>query len=224
VDPKVEGLYIISYIPPGFLGQQVPFLRDLAFLSISPFAVTSISLQHLTNLQWTDSSVVIGDLLALLALAPLLEAIALDFWVFSMPGAVPSKVITLSKLRKLTWVNGGRPSFMPFPIAPELNDLEVCLAYNPTNSDPSIILPPHREHFPLLTEPTAVRYICRDFARTWHFTGTSGHLMISESPDLSIGDPPADRWLSPNAPIFREYEGAGCRRVGRLPTTLQYSD
>jgi len=57
----------LIHIPSGFLGEQVPSLRSLAFFSVSPVPVTSIPLQHLTNLEWTDSFVVIGELFTLLA-------------------------------------------------------------------------------------------------------------------------------------------------------------
>jgi len=190
------------HIPPAFLAQRVPSLRNLAFLSISPSPVTGIPLQNLTNLRWTNSMVVIGELLTLLESAPLLEVIILEFG--SGPASVkPRKFITLSKLRKLIWVIRGRFSLMRFIIAPELNDLSIRLNYSHIlhNNNPSIILPPHQEHVPLLTEPTALRYVCHDFTRTWNFTYPSGRLTISESPEFRTLDPPVDRWLAPSTPI-----------------------
>ena len=189
-------------IPPGFLGHQMPSLRALAFISVSPPPIISLPLQHLTNLRWTDSSVVVGELLALLASAPLLEAITLDFRVVPMPVDVPLGVITLSKLRKLVWVNyRGLLSLMHFLIAPKLDDLKIHLNYDPTSGDPSSILPPRRGHFPSLFKPTGLTYTCRGPTRTWQFTYASGQLIIHETPGFCTREPPADRWLSPGTPI-----------------------
>ena len=192
-------------IPLGFLGKRAPSLRNLTFISASPSPLTNLPLQNLTSLQWTDrsSSVAIGDLLVLLMSAPLLEVVNLGFWGIYTPGAEPLKVVTLRKLRKLAWVNDrGLLSLMPFLITPELNDLEIRMAYDILHSNPSIILPPHRGHIPLLVEPTALRYVCQSWnSREWYFTSTSGHLTIHETPQLFPGIPPADRWLSPNIPI-----------------------
>ena len=209
----------LIHIPPGFLGQQVPSLCNLAFLSVSPSPVTSIPLQHLTSLHWTDSSVLIGELLIVLASAPLLEAAILDFRGSSTPPVAESlTVVTLSKLRKLVWAVRGRFSLMHSLIAPELDDLNIRLNYDPLRSDPSIILPPHRGRFPLLVEPTALRYVCRSSARTWHFTYTSGQLTISESKDLFTPHPPADRWLSPTTPIsFGRVEKLVVDGIGGYP-------
>lgn len=166
--------------PPGFLDQQVPSLRNLAFFLVSPSPVTSIPLQH----QWTDSFVVIRELLVLLASAPLLEVVILEFEGGSTLGAEPLKVVTLSKLRKLVWTIGLRFSLIPFLIAPELSDLEIRLKCPFPGSDPFDILPPQRGHFPLLVDPTALRCVYHNNTRTWHFTYESGHLTISGSPDL----------------------------------------
>ena len=192
----------LIHIPRGFLGQQ-PSIRNLTFISASPSPITRIPpLQHLTNLHWTDSCVAIGELLVLLASAPLLEAVTLEFGNSPVPpGAEPSKVVTLSRLRKLVWDTKGRFSLMRSLITPKLDDLTIRLSYDPTRSDPSVILPIHRGRLPLLVEPTALRYVCHGSTRTWYFTYTSGQLTISESQDLCTPRPPADRWLSPTAPI-----------------------
>ena len=188
------------HIPTGFLFQHVPSLQNLAFLSISPSPVTGIPLQRLTNLRWTNSKVAIKDLFVLLGSAPLLEVIILEFGGSLMP-VEPRKLITLSKLRKLVWVLRGRFSLMRFLVTPELNDLSIRLNYDNTRSDPSIILHPRRGHIPLLAEPTALRYVCHDFTRTWHFAYTGGRFTLSESPELPPWDSPTDRWLSPSTPI-----------------------
>lgn len=103
-------------------------------------------------------------------------------------------------------------------VAPKLNGLDICLNYDPLRSDPSIILPPHRGRFPLLVEPTALRYVCHDSTRTWHFAYTSGQVTISESQDLCTPRPPADRWLSPTTPIsFGSVEELVVEGVGGYP-------
>ena len=205
-------------IPPDFLAQQVPSLRNLAFLSVSPSPVTNIPLQHLTNLEWTDSFVVIEELFAILESATLLEAITLNFRRVPMPGAEPTRVITLRKLRKLVWDIGGLFSLPRFLNTPELEELKIYINYSHMNSGPSIILPPHREHVPLLAEPTALKYACHNLARKWYFTYTSGRLIISESPDILIMDPPPDRWLSPSTPIsFRNTKQLVLEGFGGYP-------
>ena len=191
----------IVCISPGFLGGQLPSLINLSFLSVAPSPDSSIPLQHLTSLEWTDSFVVVAELFVILSSAPLLEAIALNFQRVPMPGPEPLEVITLSKLRKLVWVIRGIFSLTRFLIAPELDDLMICMNYSHVRGGPSIILPPHRERVPLLAEPTALKYVCHNFSRTWDFTYASGHLTISESPDLFIMDPLPDFWLSPSTPI-----------------------
>jgi len=212
------------HIPPGFLGQQIPSLQNLTFHAISPSPLIVLPLQYLTNLEWTDSFVAIGEILDLLASAPLLEVVTLDFQTEPMPGVEPFKVITLNKLRKLDWVNGGSFSLMPFLIAPELEDLRVSLTYDPRWNKPSVFLSPHRGRLPLLVEPTVLRYLYLDFIRRWYFTSTSGQLAIYEFPNPPIGDPPTDRWLSPETPIsFRgikelAVEGYhGCPLAGGIP-------
>ena len=187
-------------IPPEFLGRQVPSLRNLTFLSVSPYPVTSVPLQHLTNLQWTDSEFLIGELLDLLESAPLLEVATLKFGGGSV-SPEPWRFVTLSKLRKLVWDTRARFSLMRFLVTPKLDDLTIGLSYNHSTDDPSIVLSPHREHCPLLVEPTALRYVCRGVTRTWNFAHVNGSLTISESPDAYVGLPSPDRWLSPTTPI-----------------------
>jgi len=189
------------YIPPGFLDQQVPSLRNLTFLYVAPSPVTSIPLQHLTNLNWTDSRVVIEDLFALLASALLLEAITLNFHCVSMPGTESLRVITLNKLRKLVWDIEGTFNLTDFLIAPGLEDLKISMNYSRMHSGPPTILPPYREHFPLLAEPTALRYMCYNLVRTWDFTYTAGRFVFSESPEPITVNRIPDRWFSPSTPI-----------------------
>ena len=109
--------------------------------------------------------------------------------------------ITLSKLRKLVWDIRGIFSLPRFLIAPELNDLKISMNYSHMHGSPPVILPLHREHVPLLVEPTALKYVCHNFARTWDFTYASGRLTISKSPDIFTLDPLPDHWLSPSTPI-----------------------
>ena len=189
-------------ILPEFLGHQMPSLRNLTFLSVSPCPATSIPLSHLTNLQWTEPFTVVTNIFALLTSAPLLEVLTLDFLIVSMSGAELLKVVTLSRLRKLSWVNmRGLFSLMLFLVAPKLDDLNICMAYDPTHSDPPTIFRPRRRHLPLLVEPIALKYVCQDSDRSWDFTYRSGHLTINEGSYLYTPRPPRDHWLSPNTPI-----------------------
>jgi hypothetical protein len=92
---------------------------------------------------------------------------------------------------------------MTFLIAPELNDLTIRVTSNPLRGvgDLSTTLPPHRDHFPLLVEPTALRYIRRSFTRSCHFTYTSGHLAVHEISGVLGRGHFTNRWLSPKTPI-----------------------
>lgn len=190
------------HIPPGFLGQRAPCLQYLSFISVSPSPLINLPLSNLTNLRWSEAFAVIGDIFALLASAPLLEFVVLDFRATSILETEPLKVITLSKLQTLFWVNfWGLFSPMPFLIAPELDHLDIRMSYDPTHNDPSTILSPHGGHLPLLIEPITLAYLCRNFTRTWDFTYPSGRLTIYEASRLFLRDPPADRWLSTDAPI-----------------------
>ena len=191
-------------IPHKFLGRQAPSLRKLAFFSVSPIPVVNLPLQNLTNLRWTDQSpmVSIAELLAFLALAPLLEDIALALRVESTTGPERPRAITLSKLRKLVWANDEGPfRLISFIIAPELNDLSIHVTADNPHTSLSTLLPPYRDHFPLLVEPTALRYVYQSYGRSCHFTYPSGCLVVYEDPEISPIAPPTDNWLSSNTPI-----------------------
>ena len=194
------------HIPPTFLGQQAPFLRSLTFISVSPTQVSNLPLQNLTNLQWTDrtSVITIGEISTLLASVPLLETLKLSFVVRPTAGAEKVRCITLSKLRSLFWANYGRPfSLMSFLIVPELRNSTIHVTSCP-HTKLSTILPPHRDRFPQLTEPTALRYMCRSHSRSCHFTYADGYLSIHQIRGLT-GHRSADRWLSSSTSIsFRE--------------------
>ena len=195
------------HIPPTFLGQQAPFLRSLAFISVSPTQVSNLPLQNLTNLQWTDrtSVITVGEISTLLASVPLLETLKLSFVVRSTTGAEKVRCVTLSKLRNFFWANYGRPfSLMSFLIVPELRNSTIHVTSCP-HTNLSTILPPHRDRFPQLAEPTALRYMCRSHSRSCHFTYAHGYLSIHQIPSGLTGHRPADRWLSSGTSIsFRK--------------------
>ena len=131
------------------------------------------------------------------------------------------KVITLSRLRKLIWDIKGTFGLTDFLIAPELDDLEISMNYSHMHGGPSIILPPHKEHFPLLTEPTTLKYTCCSLVRTWDFTYTSGRFVFSESPEVFTTDPGFDCWFSPSTPIsFRSTKQLAVEWFGGYPLIL----
>ena len=189
-------------IPPTFLGQQAPLLRNLAFISVSPTPVPNLPLRNLTSFQWTDSTAVItvGEILTLLTSVPLLEALELGVAVRSTTDAEGVQCIILSKLRSLSWTDY-RPTFnlMSLLILPELKDLTIRAAPSP-HINLSTILPPHNDHFPGFAEPTALKYMCRIDSRACHFFYADRYLLIHQFPGLT-GHRPADCWLSSSTPI-----------------------
>lgn len=190
-------------IPPSFLGQQAPFLRSLTFESVSPTPVTNLPLQNITSFEWTDETAVvtIEEVLTLLTSATLVETLELFFLVQPTTEAVRGRSITLPKLNNLWWTNyGGHFSLMPLLVAPELKDSTIQLSSCP-GGNLSAILPPHRDHFPLLAEPTALRYTCQNFDRVCNFTYTNGSLEVRQVHNTSTTGPPSDRWLSSNTSI-----------------------
>lgn len=192
-------------IPYEFLGRQAQFLQELTFISVSPTPISNLPLQNLTNLRWNDrlSSVAIKDLLTLLASAPLLEAIDMDFPLLPERGPEPPRVITLRKLRKLAWWNRTGPlSLMPFLNAPLCNDATVRVNPDRPHTTLSTILAPYRGQFPLLGEPTALRYTCGTIARACYFTYTNGQLTVCEVLGTDWhAVPPTNHWFSSVAAI-----------------------
>lgn len=191
--------------PHGFLGGQTPSLQTLSFASISPTPIIKFSLPNLTSFTWIDknSRATIKDLLALLTSAPLLEVMEIHLKVQSVSAAERTTIVTLSKLRELTWSNSeGTFSLMSCLIAPQLHWLSLRvgpIADSPEN-DLASLLPPHASHFPLLTEPTGMRYTTRRGTRLCLFTSETSYIRISVVPfNLHVSAP--FPWLSRNTPI-----------------------
>ena len=209
-DLKFDGIPNLSLVrrivgavnfPHNFLGRQVPSLRNLSFDSISPIPIIEFPLPNLTSLTWSDrnSRVTVGDLLALLTSSPLLEVIDIRLQVQSVSSAERATAVTLNKLRELTWSNSGGPfSLTSCLIAPELNwlSLRVVPLFDSPESDLASFLPPHAGHFPLLAEPTGVRYTTRRNARLCLFTSETGYLRITVVPNNFPHDAPPFAWLS----------------------------
>ena len=189
--------------PHNFLGGQVPSLQSLSFNSISPTPTIRLPLPNLTSFTWIDkdSKVTLKELLTLLMSAPLLEVMNIHLRIRSVSTAERTTVVTLNKLRELTWSNsGGSFSLTSCLIAPELHWLSLRVAPAPesTQSDLASILPPHAGHFPLLVEPTEMRYITRRGYRTCDFTSETGYMRINVLP-RNYDD--ATHWLSRDTPI-----------------------
>ena len=216
----------LIHIPPEFLGRRAPFLRNLTLDSVSPMPVTNLPLQNLTNLRWVDlfSFVGIEEVLVLLTLTPLLEALDLGLRVQSTTEAGQHRGITLTNLRRLAWANYGGPlSLMSLLVAPELKHATIHVTSDSSHSDLSTILPLHRNRFPWFAEPIALRYRYRNFTRSCHITYPSGYIEIHQT-HMVNRHPPDDRWLSTNASIsFRKTKHlcveayGGCPSPGDIP-------
>jgi len=198
------------YFPPNFLGGQAPSLQSLSFNSISPNPTIRLPLPNLTSFTWIDkaSKVTIKDFLTLLTSAPLLEVMDIHLQVRSVSTAERTTVVALNKLRELTWSNsGGTFSLTSCLIAPELNwlSLRVIPAPGYAQSDLADILPLHAGHFPLLVEPTEMRYTTRRGRRSCNFSSTMGHIGITVLPGSYNDATHSFAWLSRNTPIsFRQ--------------------
>jgi len=192
--------------PHNFLAGQVPSLRNLSFDSISPTPIIKFHLPNLTSLTWSDRSsrATVGDLLTLLTSSPSLEVMDIRLQVHSVSSAEQTTVVTLNKLRELTWSNsGGTFSLTSCLIAPELHwlSLRVVPVTDSPKSDLASILPPHAGHFPLLAEPTGVRYTTRRNTRLCIFTSETGYLRITAVPSYFPDGVSPFAWLSRDTPI-----------------------
>jgi hypothetical protein len=194
------------HFPHNFLGGQAPSLQSLSFESISPTPIITFPLSSLTSLTWIDrdSTATVKDLLTILTSAPLLEVMTVHLQVRSVSTAERMTVVTLDNLRELSWSNsGGTFSLMSCLIAPELRclNLRVTLATNSSQSDLASILPPHGGHFPLLVEPTEMRYASRSGTRWCHFTSATSHIGITVVPGNCPDVARSFNWLSQDTPI-----------------------
>ena len=191
--------------PHNFLGGQAPSLRNLSLDSISPTPITKFPLSNLTSFTWIDkdSRATVKDLMTLLTSAPLIEVMNVHLKVQSVSTTERATTVTLNKLRELTWSNsGGTFSLTSCLIAPQLHwlSLRVVPPYDSPHNDLASILPSHAGHFPLLCEPTGMRYTTRRGTRLCLFTSATGYVRITVVPaNYSIGVSFA--WLSRNTPI-----------------------
>ena len=191
--------------PHNFLGGRAPSLQDLSFDSISPTPIIKLPLSNLTSFTWSDrdSGATVKDLITLLKSTPLLEVMNIRFQLLSGPITELTTIVTLNKLRELTWSNtGGTFSLITCIIAPQLNWLSLRLVpmYSSQRNDLANILPPHADHFPLLTEPTAVRYTTRRGTRVCLLTSATGYIRITTT--LMVDNNPTPiTWFSRNTPL-----------------------
>ena len=192
--------------PSDFLGGHAPSLRNLSFDSISPTPIVNFPFSNLTSLAWTDrdSTLTVRDLLALLTSTPLLEVISIFLQVQAVSAAERAMVVTLKNLHHLTWSNsGGGFSLMSCLIAPELNclSLRVTPMIDSPESDLASILPPHAGHFPLLAEPTVMRYTTRRGTRVCIFTAEENSIRITVVPRSGRDAAHSFAWLSRDTSI-----------------------
>ena len=192
--------------PHDFLGGQVPSLQSLSFDSISPAPLIKFPLPNLTSLTWADrnSKGTVGDLLDFLMLSPLLEVMDIRLQVQSVSTSERARVVTLNKLCELTWSNsGGTFSLMSCLIAPELHwlSLRVVPVLDSPESDLASILPPNAAHFPLLAEPTGMRYTTRRGTRLCIFNSDTGYIRITVVPSHYQDGTPSFAWLSRDTSI-----------------------
>lgn len=205
--------------PRGFLGGQAPSLQSLSFNSISPILIIKLPLSNITSFTWIDkdSKATAGDLLSLLASAPLLEFMTIHLRVWSVSTAEEATVVTLSRLRELTWTNsGGTFSITSCLVAPELHCLSVRLfpTSDSRQNDLASILPPHESRFPLLADPTEMRYTTRRGIRLCQFDSATGYIRITVLPGLP-DDPIHSSWLLSNTAI-------SFRQIKRLTVEVDY--
>ena len=173
--------------PRDFLGGQAPSLQNLSFNSISPTPIIELPLTNLTSFTWIDkdSKTTVKDLLTLLTSAPLLEVLTIHLRIRSVSTAERTTVVALKRLRELTWSNsGGAFSLTSCLIAPELDWLSLRLVpgADVTENDLASILPPHEGHFPLLVEPTEMKYVTRRGTRLCLFHSATGYISITVLP------------------------------------------
>ena len=193
--------------PHNFLGGQAPSLQSLSFNSISPTPIIKLPLTNLTSFTWIDkdSKATVKDLLTLLESAPLLEVLTVHLRVRSVSTSERTTIVTLNRLRELTWSNsGGTFSLTSCLIAPELHWLSLRLVpgTDARQNDFASVLPPHEGHFPLLVEPTEMSCTTRRGTQLCQFHSTTGYVRITV---LQVHPDDYYPWFLRNASIsFRQ--------------------
>jgi len=196
----------VVYFPPNFLGGQAPSLQSLSFNSISPNPTIRLPLPNLTSFTWIDkaSRTIVKDLLTLLTSAPLLDVMNIHLRILHVSTAERTTVVTLNRLRELTWSNsGGSFSLTSCLIAPELHWLSLRVVPDPgsAQSDLADILPLNASHFPLLVEPTEMRYTTRRGTRSCNLSSAMGYIRITVLQEDYDDANHSFAWLSWNTPI-----------------------
>ena len=169
--------------PHDFLGKQTPSIRSLSFNWISPTPIIELPLTNLTSFAWIDkdSEATVRGLLTLLSSAPLVESLTIHLRVQSVLAAERATVVTLNRLRELTWSNsGGTFSLTSCLIAPMLHELSLRLVpATDSEQDLAGILPLQKGHFPLLVKPTEMKCITRRGTRLCQFRSATGYISIT---------------------------------------------
>ena len=144
--------------PHEFFGGQAPSLRNLSVDFISPPLIAKFPLANLTSLTWIDkrSRAAVEFLLPVLALAPSLELLTLSLRkLYYVSDAEWTMNVSLNELRELTWSNcAGAFSLTSCLVTPKLRRLTM----ETRHTDLASTLPPYKGYFPLLVEPTEIRY------------------------------------------------------------------
>ena len=214
--------------PRDFLGGQALSLRNLSFHSVSPrIPITKLPLSTLTSLTWIDenSKVTAEDLLSLLMSTPLLELMTIHLRVPPLLPAEKRSTVTLSRLRRLTWFNPeGGFTLTSCLIAPELQWLSLHLVSTTEYPQNGLagILPPNEGHFPLLIEPTKMRYITQEGIRLYQFHSATGYINITVTTPPGHHNYPTLSWSLWNISIsFRQIKymtvEVGRHPLGKIP-------
>ena len=209
------------------LDYQAPSLRNLSLDSI-PLTmggqITQLPLKFLTSLTWIDKhpEAEVKDLLRVLMWLPSLELLTLDLPAPPPPADSLAQIVTLSKLRKLTWSNSaGTFSLTSYLYAPKLCSLTIHVT--PTREtyrvDLASILPPDRGQFPLLVEPTKITYTTQSGTQLCEFRSPTGYVSVTALPGRPDG---CASWFDRNAAIsFKKVEKmtiqTDSRPLGRFP-------
>ena len=234
---KVDGRYHwtpVQWRAPGsvdfpreFLGGQAPSLRDLSLDSISLAAITKFPLANLTSLTCINrhSGNKVEDLLPVLASAPLLENLTLHLRVMPVSPAGRKVIVGLDELRVLSWTNdSGAFSLTSCLSTPKLHWL--ILHVNPgmetRQQDLASILPPYEGYFPLLLEPTTMRYTGSSGTHFCQFISSTAWVDIKALRSSNDDDVRAP-WFLRNAAIsFKRIEEMCIRLqsspLGEFPT------
>ena len=175
-------------LPREIFGGQAPPLRNLSLKFIPPPFIRKLPFTNLTSLTWVNPKgwrVEVRALLQLLRSAPLLEVLTLELGIQSASVVEGMTIVSLNELRELTWSNfEGTVSLTSCLSTPKLRSLTLKVTPNRATrrTDLASILPPHEGHFPLLVEPTSIKYTTRECTRSCQFQSPTGYISVTALP------------------------------------------